>query len=292
MSRIALLFASIFSVALFPILPLRAEKIYRYSEFVSLQAGVAELSASPRIEALDDQARLRFATGVGYLERYFGGRGLPARVHYWIAADDAELRQLLIDRSALRHADEQALAERLGIFVNGNDVFLRLPAEADPAGALQTALHDLARRYVVVAAGDGLDHAAWFGAGLAQTLSARALGAQDEAAASSVSTERWRTQARLQGDRPLLRIERRDDWRRAVQSEPQQALATAALAVAFLERQSGVSAPRSILEQLAKGVPFDQAFERASGMRLFEFEQRLRREFGESTTPAGRDQPV
>ncbi|MBX7056878.1 MAG: hypothetical protein K1X75_02340 [Leptospirales bacterium] len=265
-----------------------AEKRYRDQDFIELQTGAATIAYSPALQGQADEFSLKFAAGVAYLQRSFSGEGLPAAPRYWLAAGPEEMRDLLQQRQVTADRAELDLAARLGVYSAGAEVFLICPAGADPGGAMATAFHDLARRYVSVQGGRGIEQAPWFSAGLAQLMALRALdGRSGEAVVAAL-----RTEVELPAGRPLQSLEQAGHWRQAIVSNPQETLKVATLAVAYLETQSGPSTAAAILGQLHSGAPFAQAFERSSGMRLYEFEQRFLREFRRQKPASGRRTPV
>jgi hypothetical protein len=222
--------------------------------------------------------RARIDAGMNYLSASYGASGLRTRPRVWIAANAAALGAALSEAAPRLSAEERRAAVAGGLYQTETDLFVLYPSGSHPDGLLRLLFIDAARRLTVQISGDKLRDAQWFQTGLAAYAGWSAWGrasSMDRATYESAMFAYYARNFNPESARPLARLEREGDWKRAVRANAAGVYAQAALSVMELARLLN---PETLymLAGLSRDYPnFQQAFERATGLRLADFERKL-----------------
>lgn len=248
------------------------------ANFARHDSGPLTLYVSDALKTELESERARIDAGMNYLIASYGATGLRTRPRVWIAANAAALGAALSDAAPRLSAEERRAALAGGLYQTQTDLFVLYPSGSHPDGLLRLLFIDAARRLTVQISGDKLSDAQWFQTGLAAYAGWSAWGRATSMDRATYETAMFAHYARNfdpDAARPLARLERQGDWKRAVRSNAAGVYAQAALSGLELARTLN---PETLymLAGLARDYPnFQQAFERATGLRLADFERRL-----------------
>ncbi len=256
--------------------PPRADRLP--ADFARHDSGPLTLYVSDALKIELEPERARIDAGMNYLNASYGATGLRTRPRVWIAANDAALGAALSEAAPRLSAEERRAALAGGLYQTETDLFILYPSGSHPDGLLRLLFIDAARRLTMQISGDKLRDAQWFQTGLAAYAGWSAWGrasAMDRAAYESAMFAHYARNFNPDGATPLARLERQGDWKRAVRANATGVYAQAALSCLELARLLN---PETLymLAGLARDYPnFQQAFERATGLRLADFERKL-----------------
>lgn len=248
------------------------------ANFARHDSGPLTLYVSDALKTELEPERARIDAGMNYLSASYGAAGLRTRPRVWIAANAAALGAALSEAAPRLSAEERRAALEGGLYQTQTDLFVLYPNGSHPDGLLRLLFIDVARRLTVQISGDRLRDAQWFQTGLAAYAGWSAWGrasSMDRAAYESAMFAHYARNFKPESATPLARLERQGDWKRAVRANAAGVYAQAALCSLELARLLN---PETLymLAGLARDYPnFQQAFERATGLRLADFERKL-----------------
>ncbi|MCB1306578.1 MAG: hypothetical protein KDK30_00285 [Leptospiraceae bacterium] len=238
---------------------------------------------SPHTTPEFEQIRLKLEQGIAELDQIFGHPPVDRRPAFWFVADEAEMRFVLNEQIPYLNEDGVYRAIKSRVYRHQGNVYILYRAGTPRAQVLRLVFQVHTDRLIRAVADSPVDEdtVGWFFNGMAAYyawLMQSRLYDLSPVEANSRILDYYARYFDPEQAAPLAELESWREWKRALQSNPGQVYGQAAIAYLYLARSKNPGIGLTVLRLLENGESFSEAFERATGTRLFEFEEQFKKE--------------
>ncbi len=227
--------------------------------------------------------RASLRDGLVSLDTYFESPGLPQKPQFFLVTGDEDLQAVIKSEVPSISAQDLKIAVQLQVYVKDSKYFLVYKAGLARKRLYRLVFNEYAAMHLAtMTPGGESKKVGWFHTGMAAYLSWRTEG--EVSGRSEADTMRMFQKFYSRHFDPdqavyLKTLEDAKDWRAAVQKDHRATYAQAALAFSYFVERTDAANGVMLVRIMGTPEPFEDAFARASGLRLGQFEKDLRDEF-------------
>ena len=248
-----------------------------------MELGNCDLIAAPGLQRKAEAIKKRLEEGLGRLYTIFEKPALKAAPVYWLLKEEKELETVLADKRFNLKPAQKALALQRGLFRNDRHIVVKLDPIISDDWLLRILFTEYSRNLMDALAPSAKNlRIGWFYAGLSTYMSWMVVAEQDNQNRKIYERYILQYYGRFyteKGFLPLELLENPADWEAALGRNPQVVFSQAVLAYQYLARLKGPTIGVVILRIFEREDAFNTAFERATLLKLPDFEKKMSEEF-------------